>query len=195
MHINSPLINVTSTAAKKEGQGEERVCREGRRGEKTFMYRGDRRWETHRTDDTLHFWEGLLETACPAWGLLMCCCDRCLGFTLYGECICSMSHMCDWQGYAPHPWIHLHQLFDLCVYNSHIQSHTNTHTENCTHKYTHTVVLHRHIHKLIRLIDRWVWQLLGVWRNSQENLSYHRHNSKRGWGDGAPVGAMIALCD
>lgn len=29
MHINSPLINVTSSEAKKEGQEEERVCREG----------------------------------------------------------------------------------------------------------------------------------------------------------------------
>lgn len=55
--------------------------------------------------------EGLTETACPAWGLLMCCYNRCQGFTP----IYSKSHMCDRQRCAPHPLIRLHQHSDLCA--------------------------------------------------------------------------------
>lgn len=59
--------------------------------------------------------------------------------------------MCDWQGYVPHPMIHLHQLSKCVSYAHVIQSHTDTHSEKM-HAQRHAHSTHTHIHKLIRLM-------------------------------------------
>lgn len=60
MRIHLPLINVIFTAAKIEGRWEER---DGARGGEAIrsVCRGERRWETHRADDTVYIWECLSE--------------------------------------------------------------------------------------------------------------------------------------
>lgn len=101
----------------------------------------DRRWETHRADDMVHFWEGLPETTCLAWGLFDAPLWQMLRF--HPQCgVFAHWATCDWQGYAHAiSWYTLiSSLTCMCVTHtfSHTQMHTflNKSTRGCTHTHT-----------------------------------------------------------
>lgn len=77
MHINSPLINVTSPAAKKEGQGEERVCGGGETWREDTCV-GETEGERHTKQMTrCVFGRASRRPRAYLGDFLMCCCDRC----------------------------------------------------------------------------------------------------------------------
>lgn len=148
----------------------------------------DRRWETQSR------WHGALlggppRDHVPCLGTFWCAAVTDVKVSPSVRSICSLSHMCDWQGYA-HAiswYIWISSLTCMCV------THTFSHTHRCTHFFLKKSM--RGCTHTRKLMTYECDNSSGVWRNSQENLSSHRRNSKRGWGAGAPVGAVIALCD
>lgn len=173
---------------KKEGHEEERM-----RGG------GETRWEDVRVRETegerrtemtwCTFGRASQRPSASLGDFLMCRCNRCWGFTLGAEYLLNEPHM--WLAKicsSRLPTHFLHQPSD-CV--SHTFRHTQMHNFKNKIKKAHTLVC---VHACRHMKDE-SDNGLGDWRNSQENLSSHRRNSKRGWGAAAPVGAAIALCD
>lgn len=181
MHINSPLINVSSNVAKKRrARGGECMQRGEKRREDIHV--GETEGERHTEQKIGGTFGRVLQRPHALLGDFWCAAttDAKVSplFTQRATCVTGRDVL-------PIPWYACISTLTY-AHNSHFRL-----TQWYTHWEAHSVT-DPHTHSAH---DRWVWQLLAVWRNSQENLWSQRHNPERGCGAGAPVGAMITLCD
>lgn len=146
---------------------EERVCGvEGTGWEDVGETEG---WR-HTKQMTLRFWDFPPEVEGIFYTLLQ---QMFWFYPPFYACFQSMSHMCERQGYVHRP--------PMRSFSSLTHTHSQTHNKLFT--------------PMMRQCDNGFLSVSGVWRNSLENLLPPRHNSERGWWDGAPVGVVIAEHD